>query len=72
MQDGVLQFWFDPALIGRLPVRHHHAHLPAQVLLVEAERLGALAGEIHVSMHFHVLISSHGLEFYYMVEPGGR
>ena len=45
----------DLALVGRLSVRHHHADLPAQMLLIEAERLGAGAREIHVGRHLHAV-----------------
>jgi hypothetical protein len=38
-------------------VRHHHPDPGAKVLLVKAEGLGTFAGEIHVRVHLHGVIS---------------
>jgi hypothetical protein len=56
VQDGVLELGFDTARLWRLAVRHHHADLAAEMLFIEAERVAALACEVHIGIHFH-----HGL-----------
>ena len=53
MQHGVLPLQFDAALVGRLPVRHHHSDFCSEMLLVVPEGLGATAREIHIGIHFH-------------------
>ena len=55
VQDGVLPFRVDPALIGQLAMGHHHPDRSAEVLFIEPERLGASAGEIHVGVEPHLV-----------------
>src|SRR5260370_2165842 len=57
MQHGVLPFWADTALVGRLHMRHHRPNLCSEMPLVEAKGLGAIASEIHVSIHSHNSVS---------------
>ena len=40
-------------LIGRLAVLHHHGDLPAEVLLVKPERVGAVAAVIQIGVKLH-------------------
>jgi hypothetical protein len=57
MQHRVLPLRFDATLVGRLPVRHHHANRCSEVRLVVPEGLRATAREIHISIHFHCSLS---------------
>src|SRR4029434_9930676 len=57
VQNGVLPFRPDLTLIGRLPVRHHHADRAAQMLFIEAECFRTSACEIYVCVHVHVVLT---------------
>src|SRR5260370_31642087 len=61
MQNRVLPFrWLVAALPGHFPVRHQHADLSAQMFLVKAERLSAVATVVEISVHFHRFTSPLG------------
>jgi hypothetical protein len=53
MENLVLPRRVDAARVGHLAVRHDHGDLCAQVLLVKAKRLRAIAAVIEISVELH-------------------
>ena len=53
MQDGVFQLGRNILRIRHLAMGHRHGDLPAQMLLVEAERLPAVPAIVNVGVKFH-------------------